>query len=253
MIKVLHKAFTLLELIGHSPETAQSLTELSEAADLNQPTTARILKDLVDQGYVEQVSRSKGYILGPMAYQISSQGEYKSGLLEVAKPLITACAREVKQSVLLSTAGNGRRYILFHENHNPNMNIKIVGFYFHDFFMTATGRILMAYMPDKELDTVIERNGLPEPADTWEKVTDIKSFKTELTKIRQAQSFIGSNALSNMTVMACPVFKNQTFMAALGASMPIFADEQTKEQVFNKVKQTAEAITLSLSTIQHFG
>jgi DNA-binding IclR family transcriptional regulator len=252
MIKVLYKAFAILELIADEPKEPKSVTELAEKSGLNQPTTVRILQDLVQMGYVEQISRSKGYILGPMPYQLASRGTYMEDVLKVAEPLIHNCAIGVQQSVLLAVLKSGKRFILCHENYNASLNIEIDRLYYKDFYETATGRVQLAYLSRKELYHLVETDGLPQQVWDWEHVTDISTLEKVLTDIRYAGFYRGDSPRSSLAVMAVPVFKDKQYVATLGASMPDFASEADKEHVFKKVQNTAKLITLGLSKASTF-
>lgn len=251
MIKVLHKAFRILEIIAENPYDPISVKELAERMQINNPTTVRILKDLANMGYVEQLQRNKGYTLGPMGYQIGANGNYLNEIVKVGKPLIHKCAETVSQSVLLSVIRNKRRHILCHSNFNPALNIDTKKLYYDDIYLTATGRMGLAYLQDDELKQLIDEEGLPNDAWEWGHITDYISLKKTLSDIRGEGFYTGNND-SQMTVVAAPVLKNGLYVAALGASMPNFINLAEKEHVISKVRETAKLISLGLSKTNSF-
>lgn len=252
MIKVLHKAFGILEIIAENPNEPKSVKDIAEVMGLNTPTTVRILKDLASMGYVEQSGNNKGYTLGPIAFQMGSTGEYMEELLKIGKPLVKNCAESVQQSVLLSVLRKKKRLVLCHSNYSPALNIEINKLYYKDYYETATGRMGIAYLRDEELEDFVETEGLPENQWGWENVTDLQSLKSALSDIRGNGFYTGDNG-SSMTVVSVPVMKNGKFVAALGASMPSFIKPSEKEEIINKVKETGKLISIGLSRAQSFG
>ena len=66
MIKVLHKAFDILENMSAHKDRVFSLTELAEMIGEKPTTCANIVKTLCDRGYLCR-AEPRGYALGPVA------------------------------------------------------------------------------------------------------------------------------------------------------------------------------------------
>ena len=65
MIKVLDKSFAILEeIIAATPQPLGPLA-LAKKLGLNRTTCSRILRMLLDAGYIVQISRQAGYAAGP--------------------------------------------------------------------------------------------------------------------------------------------------------------------------------------------
>ena len=62
MIKVLHKAFEIIQCISESGG-AMLPSNIADAIGINQATCVRILRDLIDLGYLEQLGPRQGYCL----------------------------------------------------------------------------------------------------------------------------------------------------------------------------------------------
>ncbi len=250
MVKVLHKAFSIIEAVSSAPPGPKSVSELAQKAGLPLPTTARILKDLSEAGYLDKVSRTQGYILGPMMFQLCRGQRYMSELLDIAEPLVDRCAEATGQSVLLSVLKHRRRYILCHQNRNPALNIHIDRPYYKNFYRTATGRIQLAYLSEDDLLDLVDSEGMP--GHDWEQVADIDSLQSALAQVRQDGFCRHDNTAFSLSTMGMPVFKDGCYLAALGASMPSFANQDDQERVFAKLNETAKLISLGLSTLSAF-
>ena len=70
MIKVLHKAFDLIESMSADKSRAFSLTELANIINEKPTTCANIVKTLCERGYLSK-AEPKGYVLGPVAQGLS--------------------------------------------------------------------------------------------------------------------------------------------------------------------------------------
>ena len=81
MIKVLDKTFAILEeIVRSTPEPVGPLA-LSERLGLNRTTCSRILRMLLESGYIIRVSRQAGYRAGPRIVTLNNMAEYQAELL----------------------------------------------------------------------------------------------------------------------------------------------------------------------------
>ncbi len=254
MIKVLKKAFDIIEFISRHNGQPVLPAEIVEKIKLNQATSIRILKDLVELGYLEQISRQKGYVLGPMSFWVAGGKKYKNELSRRADPFILECARESGQSVLLATNLVERRFILAHYNMNPHFNVDVDEPWYEDIYVTATGRILMAYMPEKDLDILLRKCGLPEES-IWQGAGTREGLNEELRKIRESGlvSFV-KNQKSTLFIMSRPVFKGSEFVAALGMSVPLAELDQKGTPFYLEcLKECARKISAEISIVSSIG
>lgn len=252
MIKVIRKSFALMEFIALKDGKPVLPLEAARSLGLNQATTVRILKDLLDLGYLTQISRNKGYILGPMAHSVFSRNAFREKLIRVAEPIARQCAERIGESVILAVLQGARRYVLFHENRNPDMNIDIGALYFEDCYLTATGRMLLAHAGAQRVGEVVRKIGLPGKA-AWPKASTLEKLNAQLAKIRRNGSieFLGA---SGLYIMAFPVFEGNEFVAAFGASFPEKAYSREKRaRTFAAVKAAAASISEKLTVFGSVG
>lgn len=251
MIKVLKKTFDIVEFISRHGGQPVLPAEIVSGVKLNQATSIRILKDLVSLGYLEQISRQKGYVLGPMSFWISGGKKYRDALSRKADPLILACARESGQSVLLATNLGPRRFILSHHNMNLRFNVDVDEPWYEDMYTTATGRMLLAYMPDKELDIIIKTCNLPSAAE-WAGATAAGRLKAQLKSIRNKG--LVAFRKGTLFIASCPVFRGKEFVAALGMSIPqTDCDEKGADFYIDCLRRTAKKISAEISMISSIG
>jgi DNA-binding IclR family transcriptional regulator len=252
MVKVLQKAFDLLEYVIGQAGRPVTPAELSEKFAINNATCVRLLKNLVQLGYLEQPVRSQ-YLPGPMLAVIGRHPVYRRSLLALAEPLIHRQAAELGESVLLAVLQHGRRYIICHRNCNLRMKIFDQLLYHEDLYVTATGRMLLACGDDGERAAAVKQFGLP-PAEHWPEAATPAGFEAALRQIRAAGRLRYWNRFSDLHVMAFPIFEGSRCIAALGASLPETEAAEKGDAVFAAIEALAGLINRKLEPIaKNFG
>lgn len=243
MIKVLYKTFDVLEYVASRRGQAVLPQEIVKALDLNQSTCIRIMKDLAELGYLQQLGPRKGYVLGPIAFYLADGKRYKNSLFQAAEPEIEACARKIGQSVLLATRNGAWRHILCHYNYNANMQIDCSAPRYNDLYITASGRLLLAYAPDTELSDIVVCNGLP-PQECWPAAAgSLHDLKQELEKIRTAGLVKWSQGMNQqLYVVAFPLFIHDVMIASVASSWPIADSHRITNECIKEVAATAKQI-----------
>ena len=264
MTKVTRKIFAVMEFIAAKCGRGVLPSEIVEALSLNQTTCIRILKDLVELGYLEQISRQRGYTLGPMANWLARSCVYKRELIDTARPLMEDCARKAGQSVLLSVRRQDKRFVLAHFNFNTRMHVDVAGPFWRDFYFTATGRLLLAYSSEEELKGLFKSLGAPAPED-WPEVTDLKSLLRETAAIRGAglvsfergklESSTDYRRQTDLFISAFPIWHDSVFEAALGMSVPCRELEgpEGKTRYAALLRDCATAINAKLTAVKSAG
>ena len=245
MVKVLHKALHIIEHIALDPETPHTLGSITDQLGLNQPTCARILKTLVNAGYIEQVAPKKGYVLGPMAYMLPSRGQYRRDIVAVAAPLVAQCAKHTREMVLVATFRRGRRYIICHVNGNPELRVQADLPFYEDIYTTATGRLLLAFAEQHEIEYFLHTRGLPKGA--WPGVRTRSDVFEALDAIRRQGMFIDAGR-DQTIAFALPIKEGTRVVAALGIGVLKSAFTGSHEQkLLKQSRHTAEQISRRLS------
>lgn len=218
MIKVIAKTFGILEHLAAEPEREVPLTEIAAATGVNKATAARILKDLVEAGYAYQAANRKGYTLGPMAGALGARNGFRRDLTGPAAPRVAACAKRIRESVLVAVLQGGHRYVLCHENGNPELEITLDRGWYDDLYIVATGRLLLAYAAADEVAAVFKRYGAP--LERWDGIRTLGGMQERLAEIRKAGRVVTDSPNGNLAILAFPIVCNGRVEAALGISVP---------------------------------
>ena len=179
----LERGLDLIEILADGlPE--KSLTELSKRAGFNLSTTHRILTALKSRGYVEQNPRSSTYKLTFKFFEIGNVIVRHLNLREEAVPVLTELAEKTGDSAYLIILDKDGALCL--ERIDGHHYVKVlflqVGVRM-PLHIGAGPRVLLAHLPEEEIDRVIKSKGLP--AWTERSITEPYLLRKDLKKIRE--------------------------------------------------------------------
>ena len=216
MIQSLQRAFAALELLAETPDRPLPLSEIAGRLGLNLSTCANIMRTLLGLGYVEQARKKAGYSLGPAAYFLTRNGPYRKDLVQAALPIATALADEVRETVLVAALTGGRRSILCQVDGNEVFRVSEQFLLRQDVYQTATGRLLLAHLPEAELESFLATNGLPRE-DLWPEASTAPKLRDELDRLRRDARALTAGDPAGI---AFPICEGARVAAALGLFLP---------------------------------
>ncbi|MDD4870998.1 MAG: IclR family transcriptional regulator [Kiritimatiellae bacterium] len=245
MIKVLHKVFDIFELLAETPDKAKSLSDIAGKLKMHPATCANILQTMVRRHYVEQIAPRKGYVLGPLVFHVTRQGPYRKDLVTVSEQPMEILAKDVNETVLLVILRQGRRFILSQINGQQHIQVGPQALGLTNIYETATGRLLLAYMPEHEVDKVVAELGLP--GKLWRQVDNITALRKALAKIRN-EGWVCHSPDDETVGIAFPIHSPAGHViAAIGLFLPKFRFKGRHEQnVVSGLRRAAKAITQAL-------
>ncbi|MHA4845048.1 IclR family transcriptional regulator [Flavitalea antarctica] len=244
MIQVVVRALDILEFVAQHGKEPVQLIKIAENAGLNQPTCANIVKTLVEKNYLENVGRKEGYRLGAGAYQLTGNLSYNQNLILAAKEPMEELSAQLNETALLGVLRNNKRYILHAVQGDQDLQVRTRTE--ADIYPTATGRLLMAFLPAKELDKVIQSIGLPGSA-IWPGVQTRESLEQALKKIRE-EEFVQTLSTKHIVGFAVPVYKGKEIIAGLSVFLPESRFTPAhKDKIARLIKRTAKKIKEKLS------
>ncbi len=246
MIKVLHKVFDILEYLAETPDQAKSLSEITGQLKMHPATCANILQTMARRHYIEQIAPRKGYILGPLVFHLTRQGPYRKDLVTVSEAPMEALAKEVDETVLLVILRQGRRFILSQINGQQRIQVGPQALGLTNIYETATGRLLLSFLPEHEVDRVVADYGLP--GRLWPQVDSITALRKALTRIRSEETVCHSP--DNETIgLAFPIKSPEGHViAAIGLFLPKFRFKGSHQKnVVSGLRRAAKAISETLA------
>ena len=181
MVLVIVKALDILEFIARDAERAYSLTEIAEGLHMHQATCVNIMQTLVEKSYLEHLGRKKGYRLGPMAYNLTNNLAYSQHLVTAAKEVMENLTARFNETSILGVIRNQKRFIVHLVNSDQDLQVRSRSE--RSLYETATGRLLLAYLPSRERDSLITSIGLPASL-IWPEADTLVGLETELARIQ---------------------------------------------------------------------
>lgn len=238
MVNVIDKAFLILERIAVSAPVPMLPTQIADELNLNRATCSRLLKQLMDMGYLLKVSRQQGYVPGPKFLTMGNLARFQQDFLMIAGPVIDRCAEDLQASVLTAQLYHGKRYVLYHKNLSPELDIRITQPCFDDIFETATGVLLIAHSSAEEQIRCF-RDCKRTEHDTLSGFSTEQEMMETLDQVVK-QGFVFSKK-QYQWVYAYPISRNGAVFAALGASIGVEQHSVSAHERICRVLQDSAA------------
>jgi IclR family transcriptional regulator, acetate operon repressor len=178
-IQSIGRAFELLEHMADLGGVA-SISELGARSHLPVPTIHRMIRTLVDLGYVRQ-QPSRKYALGPGLIRLGDGASrlFGFGATAYLKELVTATGESANMALL---NGDHVVYTASVEGlHSMRMFTEIGRrAWSHS---TAVGKAILAQLPPEQVRAIVGPSGLP--AQTPNTITSLEALEAELARIRE--------------------------------------------------------------------
>jgi IclR family pca regulon transcriptional regulator len=205
----------------------QSLAEVAKETGLDRATARRLLLTLADLGYV--ASDGRNFELTPRILELGYAYLSSMSLPEIAQPHLQALARDLNETAALAVLdGDDIVYVaLVPSSRLAAVKINI-GTRF-DAYATSMGRVLLAGLPDVELDERLGRVRLEPRTDRT--VRDLRSLRGEIDNVRdQGWALVDSELEEGLRGAAAPV-RDRAGRVIAAANVSVHAGRTTPELV----------------------
>jgi len=246
MIQVVNRALDILKILAQNSDKKFTLGEIADTLNLNHGTCANIIKTLVNRGFIENYGKKQGYSLGPEAYHLTDNFPYKKELLVIASEPIKNLGLKLNESCILASLKANNRITLYQvtNTHELQVNTRQE----KDAYLTATGRVILAFKTPDEQEKYIHEYGLPN--EMWPEVKNNRDLILELNKIKEKQMAI-HHADSDVVGLAVPIFKKDKVLASLGVYLPETRFKYKFQQsIITELEKTAKYINDELRKIE---
>lgn len=153
-VKVLLKSLMILEMVSIRGSVLPG--ELYEELSLPRSTCIRLLNDLTAAGYLELLSKKRGYRLGPLAYKLCNGHVYMPDLTLPAKEIMDEMCQSYRISMQLSVRHGDFRVVLCGVNGGSNVLLNCETPRHYDLLKSISGRMLLANAPKNERHQLVE-------------------------------------------------------------------------------------------------
>ncbi|GAA3426929.1 allantoin degradation transcriptional regulator AllR [Streptosporangium nondiastaticum] len=241
-VQSVDRALDVLEALAERGGEA-TLSEIAAGTGLPYGTIHRLLRALVDRGYVRQ-DEGRRYALGGALLRLSGVAErmvgtwaqpYLAKLVELSGETANLAVLEGDFVVYVAQVPSPRRLRMFAE-----VGRRVLP------HSTAVGKVLMAARPDTEVASIVERTGMPRR--TANTITDLPGMLAELERVRGRgyATDLGEEELG-VHCLAVGVRDGSRVVAAMSVSGPAERiDALDREELAGGMRKIAEAFRTEL-------
>ncbi len=204
-VRAVERAINILFLVSTSTEP-QGLTDISRETGIDKATALRLLFTLETFNLVRRDVATRRYLPGPGVWRLSSA--WQSDLRTVSHPHLEALAHATQETASL-LCPRGLERVCVHAIYAANelSIVPLVGSA-QPIHYGASGKVLLAFMPEQERDRIIEITKLKSP--NPRAVTDRADFLKILRTVRRrGYATSAGDVTLGAAAVAAPVF-NET-------------------------------------------
>lgn len=178
-VQSIERGFELLEIMA-SVSSAIGVSELAERSGLPVPTIHRLIRTLLNNGYVRQLP-SRRYALGPRLIRLGESATQQFGrssrahlaeLVETIGETANMAVLDVNMAVYVAQVPSAHTMRMFTE----------VGRRVH-LHCTGVGKALLMQMTNADVRALLTRSGMPAYTDTT--ITDVDAMIADLERSRE--------------------------------------------------------------------
>ena len=237
-----------LEVLRAFNRTRRKMT-LSEVAAETGNTRAgarRILLTLVHEGYA--VMDGKLFDLTPQVLELGFSVLSSKGVWDIARPFIDHLSEELRESVSAAVLDRSDVVYVSGAQYHRVISVGIsVGSRFPA-HCTATGRVLLAALPDEQLDALLKSTSLARMTDRT--VTDPAEFRRLLAKVRdQGWALVDQELETGLMSIAVPLRRSAgTIVGAINVGAPTvrMGPQYMVDSILPKLQETVSHIADAL-------
>lgn len=252
LVNTLINGLRILETLARSEELELTLSDIANELQLHKSTVLRLLSTLEHQGYVEQDPRTRRFRLRMKLFELGSSLLERTSLPKVARPILEELGRISGEVVHLAILDEGTAIYIdkVDSKHTIRMYSRIGRR--SPVHCTGVGKALIAYLPDAELDRIIQERGLRRY--TPNTITDYQVLKDHLAEVRKrGVAFDYEEHEIGIRCVAAPIRDNTgKVVASISVAGPtIRMSDDRLQALVEPVKQAAHRISESLGFTKH--
>lgn len=247
-VRSIERSFEVLECVAdRGPITASAVAE-----ELNMAlTTAHDhLQTLVELGCL--VHEDEEYVLGLRLLKLGERMRERLALYTVARPELVEIGSQTGEFAPLMVEEDGRGVVLFTAKGEKASHISLRPIYDGtktDLHTTATGKAIMAHLPEARVEGIIQHHGLD--AVTNHTITDRHALAADLATVRdRGYAFDEHERVRGMYSIGVPIFNGDSeILGSIGLYGPTEGRDEAflTEELPKKLVEVADVIEINLN------
>ncbi len=249
--KSLERALQILTVYNRDKQ-AYTLVQLSRALGLSKATVHRLCTTLVKYDFLTFDNHTKEYSLGLKLFELGGLVFFSFSLRRIATTHLISLQAKTGKTVFLAILRNDE-VVYIDVKDDPSNYIRFgshIGQRRPPYF-GMLGQTLLAYLPEDELDELLERH--PLQALTKKSVTDTGRFKERLAAIQSQGYFIDEGeAIDGIAGVAAPIRDfGGNVVAAVGVGYLLRSeDKEGQRKIVRETVKTASAISQAMGYLE---
>jgi DNA-binding IclR family transcriptional regulator len=208
---------------------------------LKAATAARIVQTLAKLGYLEQLGRKTGYVLGGKSFALSRNRKFSPPLLDAAMPYMQKFSEATGEYIALSVLRGGTRVIL--HNIMSTKPIQVSGPIIMEEtpYRSLAGRMLLANLPVEKRKALLEKLGLP-GSSHWAGIATMKELEDALSALGGKDLVVSCK--DEMAVAGATIKMNGSVCAIIGSFLPGYRFKGAyRKELALRIEEAAKAIS----------
>jgi len=239
----IEKALSVLECFSKAlPEL--SVSDIAQKLDLPFPSAHRIVKTLIDTGYIYRNPNTKLLSLGAKLYYLGKIARTSVNIINISLPLMENLRDITNETVNLYFREGDYRICYEHAESNQTLKHSVDLGKHLPLWAGASGKCFMAFMAPDDLERIINQAEQLTP----NTITKREDFINEFGKIiENGFSMSDSEREEGVSSVAAPIFNHESKMVAcITVSGPSFRilGEQLDRIIENVTKYACEISSL---------
>lgn len=242
-IQSVDRALRLLEYLAENKEPVR-LSNISQFLDLNVSTCHHLLSTLMDRGYVDQ-SAERNYMLGPKLGMLAGTRNCEFDLVGIALDDLNALNADTGETVHLATRQGNELITLtvldschavrVVSGREPKSN---------SFHATATGKAILAWLPDPAIDRILSATDLRSFTDKT--ITSRTDLIEDLRLVRRSGFAVDYEEFQTGVICIGAAIRDSAgaVLGSFSVSMPTM---RAKKAVLQKIKKYVKTTAKEIS------
>lgn len=243
-VQSVDRALDILETLAAS-KNGLALSELASRVILNASTCHHLLQTLLQRSYVEQDAETKRYALGNRILHLQYGRTQQIDMAAQALPILRELNETTGESTHLATLQvlDLVTLLKLESLHPVRVDNSLVG-KTHAAHATATGKAILAFLPEGRLSALLRESGLRSFTDRT--MTNLPQLRADLERVsRQGFAVDDEEFQPGVYCVGAPV-RDHTgkVVASISVSMPVMRVTKDRiEEIIRLAKQAALRIS----------
>lgn len=246
-VQSVERALDLLEIVAAAGGEA-TLTQISVGSGLNISTCHHLLATLIAKGYVAKLPGKRTYVLGSRVLYLSSLCLKQVNLPQRSQRVLDALSTRTGEAVQLAILqGDELITVLRKEaSHAVRVDAAALG-KTSAAHATATGKAILAWLPETEIARIIASKGLP--SFTAKTITDLATLLEELRLVRRHGYATDREEFQHGVICIGSAIRDYAgaVVGAISVSIPSFrATDETVTRIREEVLTAVRSLSADL-------